>query len=868
MQEGFFPLRPEAKPKIYAYEDSNPQYKGMLKVGFTTGSVEKRVAEQYPTKRPGAEPPWRIVFAEPAMRSDGSHFRDHAVHRMLKKSGSWHEEGEWFSCTVDQLRAAYIAVCDGSEYVESRTLKFRMRPEQVTAVNKTYDYFNSIENEGKARIPKFLWNAKMRFGKTFAAYQLAKKMALSKVLILTFKPAVQSAWEDDLKRHIDFKGWQFISRTSDLNWESADKSRPIVCFGSLQDYLGRNDSGGIKSKNEWVHTTHWDMVIFDEYHFGAWRENAKKLFQEEDEDVYEKVDPEEYALKEAGNAVDESWLPITTSRYLYLSGTPFRALNSGEFIEEQIFSWTYSDEQRAKKSWSGSPKENPYAALPRMVMMTYQIPEDIRKIALRGEFNEFDLNEFFSAEGRGSAAQFKHKDEVQKWLNLIRGAHLDTLTDDLKLGSKKPEMPFSNSRLLSILTHTVWFLPDVASCFAMRNLIDERNNTFFHSYKVNVCAGKKAGIGLAALDPVLDSMRDPLESKTITLTCGKLMTGVTVRPWTGIFMLRNLSTPETYFQAAFRVQSPWEITKEDLSREVMKRECYLFDFALDRTLKQVADYSSRLNVDESSREKKVEEFISFLPIIAHDGSSMREISAIDVLDIATAGTSATLLARRWESALLVNVDNDTLRRLIASEEAMRALMNIEAFRGLNQQINEIIIASENVRKKKNQSQELSDQEKKELSAEEKDFRSKRKLIQEKLIKLATRIPLFMYLTDYRELSLKDVIRQIEPRLFKLTTGLEIKDFELLLSLNVFNGQLMNDAVYKFKRYEDVSLSYTGIDKHEGLPVGLFDTVISREEYEKLSGLQKSSVFEFVQSAEDAPEDLDDDASEDEDEDEE
>ena len=169
MQEGFFPLRPEAKPKIYAYEDSNPQYKGMLKVGFTTGSVEKRVAEQYPTKRPGAEPPWRIVFAEPAMRSDGSHFRDHAVHRVLKKSGSWHEEGECFSCTVDQLRAAYIAVCDGSEYVESRTLKFRMRPEQVTAVNKTYDYFNSIENEGKARIPKFLWNAKMRFGKTFAA---------------------------------------------------------------------------------------------------------------------------------------------------------------------------------------------------------------------------------------------------------------------------------------------------------------------------------------------------------------------------------------------------------------------------------------------------------------------------------------------------------------------------------------------------------------------------------------------------------------------------------------------------------------------------------------------------------------------------
>jgi hypothetical protein len=398
----------------------------------------------------------------------------------------------------------------------------------------------------------------MRFGKTFASYQLAKRMNLSKILILTFKPAVQSAWEEDLKTHIDFEGWQFISRGSSLTWDSADKTRPIVCFGSFQDYLGTNRLGGIKPKNEWVHTTHWDLVIFDEYHFGAWREKAKTLFESEEEDDYELFDMEKmekYKRDEADNAWKESSLPITTSRYLYLSGTPFRALNSGEFIEDQIYNWTYSDEQRAKSQWT-EPPSNPYAALPRMVMMTYKIPDDIQRIAAQGEYDEFDLNVFFSAEGDGDAAKFKHEEYVQKWLDLIRGANLGTTVDDLKLGAKKPDMPYSSPRLLEILTHTLWFLPNVASCYAMWNLLTKRNNTFFQGYKVNVCAGSDAGIGLAALEPVKRSMYDPLKSKTITLTCGKLLTGVTVKPWTGIFMLRNLSSPETYFQAAFRVQNP------------------------------------------------------------------------------------------------------------------------------------------------------------------------------------------------------------------------------------------------------------------------------------------------------------------------
>lgn len=508
-----------------------------------------------------------------------------------------------------------------------------MRPEQEYAVDMTMKYFKSAYEEGSGRTPKFLWNAKMRFGKTFAAYQLAKKMGMKRVLILTFKPAVQTAWREDLLTHMDFEGWQFITRptvpgglTNDQQYQRADKSRPIVCFGSFQDFLGVNkETGGIKANNEWVHTTNWDLVIFDEYHFGAWKDSAKKLF-EQDEDTYE----EDLSKYDAGNAYDETWLPITTTYYLYLSGTPFRALNSGEFIEEQIYNWTYSDEQRAKAEWKGEGV-NPYAALPRMVMLTYKIPESIQRIAKQGEFDEFDLNVFFSAEGIGKDAHFKYEDYVQKWLDLIRGSYLETSVDELKLGAQKPPMPYSDTRLLNVLSHTLWFMPNVASCYAMANLLAQKQNAFYHDYKVNVCAGTQAGIGVAALEPV------------------------------------------------------------------------------------------------------------------------------------------------------------------------------------------------------------------------------RRSIQEKLIKFATRVPVFMYLTDYREYSLQDVITQLEPELFKKVTGLDVKDFELLVSLNVFNEALMNDAVYKFKRYEDASLIYTGIDKHTGENVGLYSTVISRADYDAMAGQLAASMTADAPRDDDLPE---------------
>lgn len=852
MSLDFFSPRPEITPTIYAYELKGVEsHKGYIKVGYTDRDATTRIAEQMHT----SAVPYRILLEESAMRNDGTCFTDHDIHAFLKRKGyrqlnAGDDKNEWFCCDINAVKAAIIAVRDEIENIESRTQTFKMRPEQVKAVQKTIEYYNRAKKDEPTSSPKFLWNAKMRFGKTFATYQLARKMGFGKILVMTFKPAVEEAWSEDLYSHVDFEGWQFVSNkiaelkglTIDQLYNQIDKSKPAVIFGSFQDLLGTNDSGGIKAKNEFIHLENFDLVVFDEYHFGAWRENAKKLFDKLDEEAAIDFDQEKYKLNEADNAYNETFLPITAGHYLFLSGTPFRAINSGEFIEEQIYNWTYSDEQKAKESWIGS--NNPYLSLPRMVMLTYQIPDSIRHIAMGGEFNEFDLNVFFGAQTEKGAdvenAHFTYEDEVMKWVQLIRGAYLPSSIDDMKLGQdKRPPMPFSDVRLLRVLNHTLWFLPNVASCFAMYNLLS--NDNFFKDYKIIVAAGTKAGVGVNALPPVLETMGNPLLSKTITLTCGKLNTGVTVRPWTAVFMLRNLKSPETYFQTAFRAQSPW-VVKDDLgNQKIMKQECYVFDFALDRALRQISDYSCRLNVEEDNPEKKVAEFINFLPVLAYDGSTMKQISAQDVLDIALAGTSATLLARRWESALLVNVDNETLNRLKNNEDAMKALMKIEGFRSLNKDIETIINKSEAVKKAKKEKEELTPKEKKKLTEEEKEFKSLRKQIQEKLIKFATRIPVFMYLTDYRERTLKDVITQLEPGLFKKVTGLDVKDFELLCSLGVFNSSLMNDAIFKFKRYEDSSLTYTGLDKHEEEDMGGWDTVIKRKEYEQLFYNQQATM---------------------------
>ncbi len=834
--------KPEVRPRVYAYSIDDDAHRGQLKVGQTTRDVKQRVAEQL---RTAAVKNYRIELDEPAERTDGSIFTDHEVRAALARKGFENTELEWMRCAVADVHTVLTELREGTRFSGTHHETFSMRAEQAAAVNKSHAYFHSIWKEDMHAVPRFLWNAKMRFGKTFAAYQLARKLGAKRVLVVTFKPAVEDAWQTDLESHTKFDGWQYLSRNAGSDPTELNGAQPVVYFGSFQDLLGRDRAGNIKPKNEWLHVVNWDLVVFDEYHFGAWRDTAKELFEGEDDAVAKKEAKLEYSsgLVDVNEDLSElsepetEFLPITTKAYLYLSGTPFKALATGEFIEEQIFNWTYTDEQRAKEEFAATHPErrNPYGALPQMRLLTYQMPDELLAIASAGEFDEFDLNAFFEASGQGVLAAFKHKSDVQKWLEIIRGSYGPKAVEHLKTGTRPP-FPYSDVRLLPYLQHAFWFLPSVAACHAMANLLAERQNVFWHDYEVVVAAGAAAGIGLGALPPVRKAIGGGFDTKTITLSCGKLTTGVTVPQWSSMLMLRNLRSPETYFQAAFRVQSPWSIRNpngdDPNEEEVLKPVCFVFDFAPTRALRQLSEYGIGLSPSETNPENAVKDLVSFLPVLAYDGANMTQIDAGGILDIAMAGTSATLLARKWESALLVNVDNDTLRRVLNDPEALAAVEGIEGWRSLGDNVIETIInKNDKVKDLKNKAKdrELTPKEKKQLTDEEREFKSKRKQVQEKLIKFATRIPAFMYLTDFRENTLQDVITKLEPELFQTVTGLSVKDFHLLVRLRVFNTEQMNQAVFAFRRYEDASLRYTGIDSHDDLShYGLYDTVVARE----------------------------------------
>ena len=370
--------KPEARPRVYAYSIADIAHAGQLKVGHTTRDVKQRVAEQLKTARIKN---YRIELDESAARDDGTVFSDHEVRAALVKKKFENVELEWMRCTVKDVQTVLTELRTGQKLNGTHHETFPMRREQTEAVEKTLAYYESIWAEDKKAAPRFLWNAKMRFGKTFTTYQLAKKLNAKRVLVLTFKPAVEDAWQTDLETHKDFDGWRYLSRNSGNDPTGISPKKPLVYFGSFQDLLGRDTAGNIKAKNEWLHTVKWDLVAFDEYHFGAWRDTAKELFEGEEAAVAKKEAKLEYGagLEDVNEDLgilsvrETEFLPIKTKAYLYLSGTPFKALATGEFIEEQIFNWTYTDEQRAKEEFAGRHpgKRNPYGPLPQLRLFTY-----------------------------------------------------------------------------------------------------------------------------------------------------------------------------------------------------------------------------------------------------------------------------------------------------------------------------------------------------------------------------------------------------------------------------------------------------------------------------------------------------------------
>ena len=400
---------------------------------------------------------------------------------------------------------------------------------------------------------------------------------------------------------------------------------------------------------------------------------------------------------------------------------------------------------------------------------------------------------------------------AQKFLDVLRGQDLTGLWSNVA-NLKAPPLPYEDSNLLRALQHTIWYLPGVDACLAMRDLIRAQHNTSYRDYTVLVAAGPDAGIGIDALPPVQRGIgKVPQDTKTITLSCGKLLTGVTVPAWAGIFMLRELKSPESYFQAAFRVQSPWTSRKVDTLEGgetdlVHKNHCYVFDFSLNRALTLIVDYATQLRADSPSVRDPIaaiDEFMEFLPVLAFDGSGMSQLRAEDVLDHVTSGISASMLARRWNSVELIRLDLKAMEALLSNKDLLESLEQVEMFRNITNNLITMITANKELRNKTLTKEKLTKEEKK----KEKAAKTERDSLKKRLQRFVTRIPAFMYLTDDRERTINEIIAQDEPELFQKVTSLHLKHFEQLIDAGVFNETKMNDAVWKFRTFEEPSLHY-------------------------------------------------------------
>jgi hypothetical protein len=843
---------PAARKRVYVYritnENGTPWERtvgqthttgtGLLKVGETTKpAARERIKQQLNTPYPGLKGV-EILLDELAQRADGTWFGDRDVHRVLKASGvhairASKRDSEKFEATLDEVKAALVAVRNGTAYDSQRTLDFPMRPEQEDAVAQTAGYFLAHAEDSKG--PKVLWNAKMRFGKTFTAYQLAREMGFKRILVLTYKPAVQSAWRDDLLGHVDFEGWHFVDRNTPVNEATklSDGEDPLVWFASFQDITRTDSYGKVKVHNETIHLVDWDCIVLDEYHFGAWRDSARDLYDPTDKAIAEAEEPEDW--------VTEEDLGLTSRHYLYLSGTPFRAITNGEFTEDAVVNWTYVDEQAAKEHWAPADGQNPYIDLPGMKMYAYEMGAGAADWAEDGEFNGFSLTEYFKAQRsnpeskskkveRGSHV-FNDETRVKEFLEMLRGKLTEQMKVQLIGGGKKAPFPYESADFADAIQHSVWYMADVASCFAMRDMLEA--HPYFKGFEIHVAAGSKAGMGADAKPPVEEAIkkaRSEGRSGSITLSCGKLMTGVTIREWGAILMLRSLKSPESYFQAAFRIQSPWSYRQADGTVDVQKETVYVFEFDPNRALSLVAEYGMKLaTTGDTTPQQAIGDLMNYLPIFQFSGGQMRQLDAADVLNIATTGVGASALAARWNSPVLVDVNEHTLSALLDHPDLLAALEQIEDFRNLANMAQQVITSTKKLKKVEREKgkNNLDDDEKK----EKKESTSIKKQIREKLQKFLAKIPVFMYVTDFREEALKDVIESLDSDLFTRVTGLTVDDFRLLNKIGVFNAQHMNAAIYQFKSFETASLHYAdeAAPDESGSHVGLWDTTINASE---------------------------------------
>ncbi|MCI4674586.1 DEAD/DEAH box helicase family protein [Candidatus Mycolicibacterium alkanivorans] len=630
----------EIVPLIYSWKTPDvPKYDGWEKIGYTEqASADTRVAQQASQMSIRKEIVWsrRAMY----MTEAGGRFTDTDFHAYLKQQRVEREispRTEWHNfATAPKTSKEYFNDFAGQDFTQFRSDSveddYVLRPEQQAAVDQAVDAFQ----EGKAEV---LWNAKPRFGKTLTAYELMRTLDVRTVLIVTNRPAIANSWYDDFARFIAHQTtFRFVSESPSLagrspmtreQWRAysanhQDDHPRIVEFISLQDLKGSQYFGGSYDKLQHIAQVDWDLLVIDEAHEGI---------------VTTKTDV----------AFDQ----IKRQRTLHLSGTPFKALASGRFGPDQIFNWTYEDEQVARHQWEDDARENPYAALPTLNLLTYQISRMITDRLSEGvaidedEANidfAFDLNEFFATKETGF---FEHETDVIKFLNCMT-------TND--------KYPFSTPALREEIRHSFWLLNRVASAKALQRLL--KNHEVFKDYTVILAAGD--GRSYDDNDPVavgksLEKVRKAIGDaektggKTITLSVGQLTTGVTVPEWTAVIMLSNLSSPAAYMQAAFRAQNP--CTFERAGQVFQKQNAYIFDFAPERTLTIFDAFANNLNPNPSGdlvvRQQNIRRLLNFFPVLGEDSAGrMIELDASQVLTFPQVFKAREVVRRGFLSNLL------------------------------------------------------------------------------------------------------------------------------------------------------------------------------------------------------------------------
>lgn len=650
-------------PMIYAYTTPEiPSHRGWTKIGYTANqTVEERIHQQTHT----ADVTPDILWRGSARYQDGTDepFTDHEFHDYLttKRHVERKPQTEWFHIDGETSHHYFhqFAERDARDLQSDQEgSQYQLRQEQQAAVDQTIAYFLK-----KGPGSEFLWNAKPRFGKTLTAYDLVRQLNLQNVLVVTNRPSIANSWFDDFEKFI---AWQtklkFISETDALKKRATlshqdfvnlvtreDTSFGQIAFESLQGLKGSRYFGGTIDKLEWIKNLKWDLLIIDEAHEGI--------------DTYK---------------TDTAFENIDRKYTLHLTGTPFKALAKGKFASDQIYNWSYADEQQAKADWNEDQNgsSNPYAVMPRLNMYTYQLSSMMVKQAKQGITTEgddavnpaFDLNEFFKTKSNG---EFVYDQEVDHFL------------DTLVTGEK---YPFSTPDLRAELAHTFWLLNRVDSAKTLAKKL--KNHPVFGDYKVIVAAGdgkldddqmdsdQLDNANEKAFDRVQNAIKE--YDKTITLSVGQLTTGVTVKPWTAVLMLSSMKSPAEYMQAAFRAQNPYQFVNKD-GHLVQKQNAYVFDFDPTRTLTIFDEFANDLMASTANgkgtadeHRANIKKLLNFFPVIGEDeNGQMVELDAKQVLSIPRRLKSQEVVKRGFMSNFLF----DNIGRIFAAPAAVRNILD-------------------------------------------------------------------------------------------------------------------------------------------------------------------------------------------------